>query len=67
MMDKKHKPCPFCGSENQSPHYDIRQGFKWGSIQCECGASGPEVKTEYKKTWWHKFAWVEWDTREGEE
>ena len=34
--------CPFCGSTR----VDVHEGatFRWRVVECECGATGPEVR-----------------------
>lgn len=61
-------PCPFCGEtpNRQSIILDENQGMKWGSVVCECGARGPEVRTHRKvdgSEKWHDTAIKEWNTR----
>jgi len=60
----KHKPCPFCGEEKFSgPMIDAKY-IKWAWIECcNCGAHGPDVRTDYTVDDWHEKAWNEWDKR----
>jgi len=41
--------------------------MKWGGVVCgNCGARGPEVRTNYKNSDsepWHELALKEWETR----
>ncbi|MBU0901921.1 MAG: Lar family restriction alleviation protein [Gammaproteobacteria bacterium] len=66
-MDEELKacPCPFCGdTPGEDAHTLTDGGFKYGAIQCGCGAIGPDVRTEYKD-WphWKDAAIREWNTR----
>jgi len=56
------KECPFCG-ETPNQFY-MNQGYKYGGVECSCGAHGPEVRTNYdqgKDADWHKDAIEAWD------
>lgn len=56
-----HKPCPFCGGEGKPA---LSDGVKWGCIECDCGARGPDVRTGYGPVEeWAERAWAEWDRR----
>lgn len=66
-MDEELKacPCPFCGdTPGEDAHTLTDGGFKYGAIQCGCGAIGPDVRTDYKD-WphWKDAAIREWNTR----
>ena len=57
--------CPFCGKNN--PKFESEYGgAKWGRIECgNCGAQGPDVRTEYKSSsHWGPAAIAEWNRRE---
>ena len=61
---RKLVDCPWC---KEVPHYYyMSQGYKWGGIECDCGARGPEVRTSYDESEdapWHKEAIEEWNKR----
>jgi len=60
-------PCPFCNSLEVKTKADQMQGTKWGMAICQnCGAMGPEVRTEYEMAAdapWHREAIKEWNRR----
>ena len=65
VEELKACPCPFCGdTPGEDAHTLTDGGFKYGAIQCSCGAMGPDVRTEYKD-WphWKDAAIREWNTR----
>ena len=57
------KPCPFC-SETSTAQITT-QGEKWGALICtDCGAYGPEVRTNYDKPGtWRADAVEAWNRR----
>jgi len=62
--------CPFCGAAGASLQAQfenqVRRG-KWGFIECiDCGAKGPDVRTEYDDIpkWFNRAA-DEWNRRNG--
>ena len=64
-VPRKLKPCPFCGDiPSENSHALTDGGFKYGAIQCGCGALGPDVRTEYKD-WphWRDAAFAAWNER----
>lgn len=64
----KPLPCPFCGFEidpEDEDYFDpCRDSPKWGSIICQCGATGPEIRTGYQ-SWkiWRRTAILLWNRR----
>ena len=58
-------PCPFCGGK--VIRYFVSE-YKWGAAICNnCGATGPDVRTNYDTSDdapWHKEALNAWNTRE---
>ena len=64
-------PCPFCGASPEMADGSICHTSddreKWGAIQClECGATGPDVRTEYEPFLaWRDDAVAEWNRRAG--
>lgn len=65
-MTNELKPCPFCGVVPPlcESTFVEDQGTKWGRVQCECGAQGPEVRTGYEVwTKWCASAVEEWNRR----
>jgi Lar family restriction alleviation protein len=59
------KPCPSCGDKVE-PYFDFVDSMKWGALKCGCGASGPDVRTNYKNSEhedWHDDAIKEWNRR----
>ena len=64
-VPRELKPCPFCGDiPSENSHALTDGGFKYGAIQCGCGALGPDVRTEYKD-WphWRDAAFAAWNER----
>ena len=57
------KPCPFCGETSTTQI--ATQGEKWGALVCtDCGAYGPEVRTNYDKPeTWRADAVAAWNRR----
>lgn len=56
-------PCPFCGSSVINFDNDNR---KWGYVECECGARGPEIRTGYDlsdQAKWRMEAVEKWNKR----
>lgn len=60
-------PCPFCGGTAVETMLDAAQGNKWGAaLCCECGALGPDVRTDYDKDLkapWRAEAIAAWNRR----
>jgi hypothetical protein len=62
--------CPWCGvvpDVTNLNHFqeDVNQGRKWGSLVCQCGIRGPEVRTGYREAeHWKDRAIEAWNTRE---
>ncbi len=58
----KIKGCRWC---NMTPQYFyMSQGYKWGGVECDCGARGPDTRTGYDESEgaeWHLEAIREWN------
>ena len=61
------RPCPFCGETPNTESeisFPTNGGFKWGTLQCGCGARGPDVRTDYRPwTEWREKAIGKWNHR----
>jgi len=65
-MSREIKPCPFCGSTDISFVIENPSHGKWGHIECQCGVTTGEVRTDFDTSAdapWHADALAEWNTR----
>jgi hypothetical protein len=62
----KLESCPFCGEDGENLYFTSADGRVFGSVQCGCGASGPETRTFFdcsKNAEWKKEAARLWNDR----